>query len=1632
MPKERTLEGGLVFGFNDDADDEQIDSFLESRGLIFDSPQTTEPVRALAPVQPQPEEGGGFLSTVGDVGLAAGKAVIRGTFETARTIGGAGVELFGQQSAQALNAIIEFQRTALADTPFGTERRADVQNPFEGQSIFAQQVFGPIADSAILAPSQDIVNATFTGSLIEGKFDVFVKKFANDLGAASPSFAATIAAFFVAGPVGAGVVGGSLEAASQFEAAIDDGETQAEALRQAQIVGTGTAVLNALPFVRPLHRFLPPTKAGVAAAILLDALSEGVTETLEGGLDPIAKLKAIPKTRDGLITLFEDIGKGVYGESGVFLTAAFMGGTTINPARRYRAAQINDIVKELEVARAIQNPVEQRIKIVEQHRKMTQLAERNANTPEGQAQISLLRSMEEDFAGGGQLTPQEEAVEVLRIQQAAPVGTPDDFLQRREGESLDDFTDRQNEFSATQDAAFTLLEQAAEQEGPTQRPSTEAVLEQLPDMGFNDLFPLRNLLSNEEVEQAIKSGFDAFNAPPEGGQIGAALLSAEDRIEQTLRRIQAPPLTSLSHPANSALKVGDPPQGLESNGDVSGDHPVFSMPKEDFWIQINTAARRIKAVIRSSISLGPGVSGAFAPATAGTGTFNISGDLVGPQDRIFLEDIQNTRIAAHELGHALDFSLFLEDRLLGFPLMKQLSEVSISDRFGRSVPENTLIDELKKMSFAIARPLQAPQAMSLEFQEYRDSAVELIADFFSVYLHNRDTAAEMAPNFTRLFEKKLENNDEIRAVVQELLLGQVAPVIPRAPDRPITNPVAAPGLIPEKPPMVMRGDDPGARLETMDLLKEVTRRKRVEVNAAYRVAQQMKEVLPKLRDREDVGARVEAIGNLRVAGDTLSAVNARVTPAKEEVQKLYQSHQELQRQRINKYLEGYSENEYIAFLDNYLPHFYTKKSTDKGKKLFSRWLKSSPNAKQRKLPTLQEAVDTLELTPVTQDAAELHKMWADVNWNVATNIRLVSELKKISSEEGVPVIMPLADAPLGYEPYNHPAVNRVFGTQTKEGKFILKEGAVGIHPDVIGVIDTMLGDPFSNRWVNKINALNAIAKKMMLSLSLFHHVALTESAQAVLARLYNPFRGVIVINAGVPLIGEHDNIIENQSLVSTPFVLGLELAKQNPEIVDRYIMGGLQGEASADVHAGLIARGLADKSAEWNNVPLLGTGVRGLAKFNEEWDNILWNKYHTGLKIFAMHDMVQEYTRQNPHASEPELRAAEESAASFINDAFGGQEWETKFWTNPKIRGITQMLMLAPDWTLSNLNIAARLFPRRPTTLARGWLNNNPQEKLRPPPVSVQKFESQRARVYWRNMSITLYTTAAALQFAIYNAFGDDDEGDEPWIWNNEPGQRGIASKVKSAVSIDVTPLYRAWGLKQADENSQRYYMHFGKQALETLGWIQHPVQTLFAKASPSVHTAIEQTLGIQSLSFGQPFETSWVRDELEGMAEIEGRATALAEKFIPFSFRDNNFAFAAPLAKGMTRWKAQRAYEHAFEAYSDPGIINKLFFDTPDYTTRLDSLVEDITDAVNKNGHDARQIIRAATSVVRGRIYRRFLDAVEREDYADMEEFATQVHRLGASQSNIRSSAANRGIDLDRDDLAAINRAFRGARQRF
>ncbi len=784
-----------------------------------------------------------------------------------------------------------------------------------------------------------------------------------------------------------------------------------------------------------------------------------------------------------------------------------------------------------------------------------------------------------------------------------------------------------------------------------------------------------------------------------------------------------------------------------------------------------------------------------------------------------------------------------------------------------------------------------------------------------------------------------------------------------------------PEIRPEPEPKRLIPDDiEGGYTEAAKaLVKAVPRHYRYRKDKAKKTAERWRKLLTE-EQREDLGGYVEGIGNIRT-GKSAETIRAEVE-ADAKLQLVVSEYRDLQekaRRELNAFLEDLHGPEYVKYLEDYLLHFYAgpaKKRTS-----FARgWVKKVPSAAKRKIPTLDDALDA-GLTPITQDVAELHQLWAELNWKGAINQRFVYELAHIRNEDGQPVIQKPQDAPADWVYVDHPAIQRVYARRAEDGTLVLWRGGAMVDPVVYQPLRQVFDHPLTWSAVRAVETANAFAKKAALSLSFFHHFALTESAEAALPRWWNPLRGLALaergLRGGVPLVGG--------LRLTTPHREGLRLL-ESPEFMRDVTLHGLNIDPIPDVMAGRVVRALRGLEARTRTIPGLSYVTRAVRRFNDAWDNLLWNRYYTGLKAFTYYDLVHEQMQRMPDDATPaEVRKVKEKIAELVNDMFGGQEWQGKFWLTPQGRQVLHVALLAPDWTLTNINVATKPFRDVKDPTARRIL----------------------AR-YWRNLLLGFFAVVAGATRALGGK----------WPWEQEPDHK---------FDIDVTSIMRK--LPWTDKDDQRrYYIKPGKQFREVLRYLTSPVDIVGAKLSPMVQVIIEQMTGHQTGQAG--WEMPWVQDELTWYESLPSRIASVMDKFVPFSARGGNFALTFPMSRGMSWYKAQKAYEDVIRAQVDPSIYDRLMPGRD-----AERLKKEIDAAATLNGLDPEEQYKQANTKVRSEYYSRMWRALEDEEMGEAEGAAAILWKLGVSDTGALESGERRGVTEEQVEAAV--RLFPGRHRR-
>ncbi|MHC4646610.1 MAG: hypothetical protein ACYTBJ_14020 [Planctomycetota bacterium] len=243
----------------------------------------------------------------------------------------------------------------------------------------------------------------------------------------------------------------------------------------------------------------------------------------------------------------------------------------------------------------------------------------------------------------------------------------------------------------------------------------------------------------------------------------------------------------------------------------------------------------------------------------------------------------------------------------------------------------------------------------------------------------------------------------------------------------------------------------------------------------------------------------------------------------------------------------------------------------------------------------------------------------------------------------------------------------------------------------------------------------------------------------------------------------------------------------------------------------------------------IGSVVLATGNIKKFTDNLMWHVMLPTMKVHMAQQMYAAFRKQESlsHLTDEQIKS---DIAAYVNDALGGQEWERYLFMNPMVQDYANLLMFAPDWTLSALNVAGVSKAFGELFRMEGPMNftDDAMHFSRSPLVR------HRMLKYLPGFILNvLVAPPIMIQAAIYQMFGEPDEGDEQWVWNNEKG-KGV-DPLNWFPRVDITPAVREYNkMMGRGEMDQRVYLTLGKQLREVMGWLNptHTPKTLYGKTS--------------------------------------------------------------------------------------------------------------------------------------------------------------------------------------------------------
>lgn len=338
---------------------------------------------------------------------------------------------------------------------------------------------------------------------------------------------------------------------------------------------------------------------------------------------------------------------------------------------------------------------------------------------------------------------------------------------------------------------------------------------------------------------------------------------------------------------------------------------------------------------------------------------------------------------------------------------------------------------------------------------------------------------------------------------------------------------------------------------------------------------------------------------------------------------------------------------------------------------------ASPNsrfAKQRKYATfadLQQALQGSGLKIKTQDIAQLVELYGTSMARAIENKKLFDNLKsaKTPGTGGTPFIVEADKAPYGYRSVSSPQLQ-----------------GLKVHPDLEPALRFVTESTNPGFIMRGLLGLSLAQKRLSTGLSLFH-------AQ----NLLNAYIGA----TGLKSVKVFHDVNA-----------ALELYRHGGlgDSVDTLLRGGLRIEKpmETDLNAGVKLGAAIDGLVNGTLGTRFGMFEKGFGSVEklqrETFDKVTWDYLHSGLKLALATREFEKGLREHPTWTKDEVA---KQVSSFVNDTFGGLDWfrvatETQSQLgrqialaalSPKGRQMMQILMFAPDWTMSTFRAMYKALP---------------------------------------------------------------------------------------------------------------------------------------------------------------------------------------------------------------------------------------------------------------------------------------------------------------------------------------------------
>jgi hypothetical protein len=426
----------------------------------------------------------------------------------------------------------------------------------------------------------------------------------------------------------------------------------------------------------------------------------------------------------------------------------------------------------------------------------------------------------------------------------------------------------------------------------------------------------------------------------------------------------------------------------------------------------------------------------------------------------------------------------------------------------------------------------------------------------------------------------------------------------------------------------------------------------------------------------------------------------------------------------------------------------------------------------------------------TDNLAEIYADYAHSVEKAIENKNLIDSLKQVRNAAGESLIRPITKE----DPLPH-------GWKVMDNSEL---AGYAVHPDLLPALRFVF-DAGPGQLMQALGTISQVTKRMNVIGSFFHAKSLLEVLSSAQIPIWTPLKEGIVL----PLVEKGVKKLTGKELQLSAITKAVDQYRKGGvgDNVDKWIKSTLQLDAAEDVSRGILSS--TGKFADTMigkygpKTRVLESSLSTVEKYTLNlFDKYTWDYLHTGGKIMVADAYLDRARLQAAKEGKPfDEDAARLEIARFVNDSFGGLNWfdaatstQNEFAKrmamaaySPQGRRSLQIVLFAPDWTISTLRAFSAALPNSltPTKLS-------PVEGIKG--LMNPTTKGDYARLYQFKTALTYLTLINAINLMV---------ADRP-VWENKDPTR----------------------IEFPDGTSMQAMKH----AMEPVHWIMDPDKTLSNK----------------------------------------------------------------------------------------------------------------------------------------------------------------------------------------------------------